>query len=110
MYAGKRYVGHRVCRGRRRLRSQLMPLYTYKCELCDYEKELFQHGTEEQEVLCEGCQCACHIIIGQTQMRVWRGAETSFKEELVPHMKEKMTKIMKGKDKDIIDLLGDKAK
>ncbi len=85
-----------------------MPLYYYQCPTCECVVEKFQHNSEKLALECVDCKVVCDRIIGFVHSRVRYGARDNFERRIKPDANRIMNNISKGKDKDFLDITGNK--
>lgn len=85
-----------------------MPLYYYQCPICENVVEKFQHNSAKLEIECEDCKTTYQRIVGFVHSRVKYGARENFEKRIKPDANRIMKNVSKGKDKDFLDITGDK--
>ena len=86
-----------------------MPLFNYKCTKCEAVVEKFQHSAVEKLNLTCICGGVDFVrLFNKCGIRVDLNAKDFFKYKIKPDADRITNNISKGKDKDFLDIKGEK--
>jgi len=86
-----------------------MPLFNYQCNKCEVVIEKFQHKIKEEvEITCSCGNKEFTKLFGKTHNRVWLNSKELMDKKISPDIERIRKDINKGKDKDFLDIYGDK--
>jgi len=85
-----------------------MPLFTFKCQKCEFMAERFFHKiSEDTEILCEKCNSKCDRQFSQSKTDTVLDAKDMLSQQIIPDAKRMVDNVKKGKDSDFADIYGD---
>lgn len=84
-----------------------MPLYTYRCVECEWEKEKFQHNAKNADVVCEECGSDCERAVPLAKNKTWLNSRERMEKVIDPEVERTSKRLNNGSDKDFLDLYGE---
>ena len=86
-----------------------MPLFNYQCSKCEAVVEKFLHkATEKAEITCACGNTDFTRLFGKTHSRTYLNSKDLLNNKINPDANRIRNNINKGKDKDFLDIYGDK--
>jgi len=86
-----------------------MPLFNYQCNKCEAVVEKFLHNAKQDvEIKCECGSTEFSKLFGKTHSRTWLNARDMLNNKINPDVDRINKNINKGKDKDFLDIYGEK--
>jgi putative FmdB family regulatory protein len=86
-----------------------MPLYNYQCKSCNIVVEKFMHrGVDKVDITCECGNKEFTKLFGNINSRTYLNSKDLLNNKINPDIERIRRNINKGKDKDFLDIYGDK--